>query len=565
MTPLLASIDIVILTVLPEEYQAVKSKLSNCVSLDNTRPNMYAWVTGEIDSTRFNRPYSVALGMTGRPGNVSGALATVEAIKVWNPLCIFFIGIAGGFDCDNLTIGDVVLANVVYGYEYGKLENKFLPRYDQIFRSDLVIFNQAIQFASNQSGWVEELKSSSPLGSSPKVIGGNMASGEKVVDDPTNEFFSQVKHFGLKLHAVEMEGAGVAAAVEQARALGSDVRFLMIRGISDMPRPETKNEPRGTSERDEWKTFAVQSASVFTVSFIAKGLAIPPRYNTGEPLTYQVERMAVFGLLDEDADDFGKCDFTANVGFTSRLDTPLSQAQHYVVISALPRDEINNIKMNILQTAGDMLKLDNWYKSGRLGEYQPKYQPYSIFKVPYERRAVKNALVWEDKDTIINSSYVISRLVVTNLAEVMFVSALDFVHILSDEKIVFRVSNILAKCWKLSGLVAQLYHEIGYDGRTILCIGMVNTANSYLGTFADKWLEPENILYWRDQRFNDNSCHSSNLKFCQNVNLIAMTPKEQPGFIKKFAEDISIAYNYDTPHCLERATGLIPEKYLKQE
>jgi nucleoside phosphorylase len=565
MTVKFAPIDLVILTVLPEEYQAVKSKLSKCVSPSMAQPNMYAWVICEINSSRFGRPYSVALGMIGRAGNVSGALATEEAIKIWNPQCVFFVGIAGGFDRDNLAKGDVVLADVVYGYEYGKLESKFIPRQDQTFRSDLVILNQAVQFALDQSNWVNQLESSSPLGSSPKVIRGNIASGEKVVDDPTNEFFSQVQQTGLKLHAVEMEGAGATAAVEQARALGSDPRFLMIRGISDMPKPETGDESRGTSERDEWKTFAAQSAAAFTVSFIAKGLAIPPRKTTFEPVTSHNERMAVFGLIDEDADNFGKCEFTNDVRFTSRLDTPLSQAPHNVIIAALPLDGLTGIKINVLRAAGDMLKLENWYKPGQQGDYPPKYWPHSIFKVPTERRAAKNALVWEDKDLLTNAGYVFSRLVVTNLAEVMFVSAFDFVDVLTNGTPVFRISDILAKCWKLSGLVAQLYQEIEYDGRTLLCIGMVNTLNSHLGSFTDNWLEPYNALYWRDQRFNDNSCHSSNLKFCQPVDLREMTPKEQPEFIIKFAEDISIAYNHDIPRCLERDTGLISEKYLSHD
>ena len=38
-----------------------------------------------------------------------------------------------------------------------------------------------------------------------------------------------------KYEQVDMEGAGAAAAIEQAGSLGIPTRFMMIRGISDLP------------------------------------------------------------------------------------------------------------------------------------------------------------------------------------------------------------------------------------------------------------------------------------------------------------------------------------------
>jgi hypothetical protein len=54
------------------------------------------------------------------------------------------------------------------------------------------------------------------------------------------------------------------------------VSFLMVRGISDMPRPAGESEIRGTQERDAWKGRAAMAAARFTVSVIANGLPTPP-------------------------------------------------------------------------------------------------------------------------------------------------------------------------------------------------------------------------------------------------------------------------------------------------
>ncbi|MBL8151301.1 MAG: hypothetical protein JNN15_15365, partial [Blastocatellia bacterium] len=90
-----------------------------------------------------------------------------------------------------------------------------------------------------------------------------------------------------KAIAVEMEGLGAANAIEVATAKDKTVHFLMIRGISDLPRPEEQveeNRPKqGTDERDAWKKYASETAAAFTASFIKSGLPKPPRNNPEDP------------------------------------------------------------------------------------------------------------------------------------------------------------------------------------------------------------------------------------------------------------------------------------------
>ena len=71
-----------------------------------------------------------------------------------------------------------------------------------------------------------------------------------------------------------MEGAGAAAAIEQAGSLGISTRFMMIRGISDLPR--AKGQSKGTKERDAWKTYASDVAAAFIIGWIADGLPLRP-------------------------------------------------------------------------------------------------------------------------------------------------------------------------------------------------------------------------------------------------------------------------------------------------
>jgi nucleoside phosphorylase len=269
------SADVVILTVLPEEYDAIRALLSRLrpPSIDYSTPNLYAWQFGDVICKKFNGAYTVALGMVGHAGTMESALATIEAIRQWRPRYIFFAGIAGGLS--GLAKGDVVIADVIYGYEYGKIDKLFLPRGNWTYKTDKGLLNCANAYALS-ADWRDLIKKTHPLDVLPRASSGEVASGDKVVENPGNEFFSQVIKTWPKVKAVEMEGAGVGCAIEQAHSLGIPVGFLMVRGISDIPRQASKEEIRGTQERDSWKQYASDTAAAFTIGFIADGLPMPP-------------------------------------------------------------------------------------------------------------------------------------------------------------------------------------------------------------------------------------------------------------------------------------------------
>lgn len=270
------SVDVAILTVLPDEYEAVCEQFAQLRPPSGTgsAANVYAWQVGEVPCARLGGSYIVAVGMMGRAGTPLSALATVDAIQRWKPRYVFFVGIAGGIS--GLDKGDVVIADVIYGYEYGKLEDAFQPRDNWTYKTDLGLLNGATAFA-RLSTWQERITTQPPNECTPKVVTCEVASGDKVVDDPSNEFFQAVLTRWKKVKAVEMEGAGAGAAIEQVQALGIPVGYMMIRGISDIPRPDQADELRGTVERDTWKVYATRTAAAFTLGHIAHGLPEPPR------------------------------------------------------------------------------------------------------------------------------------------------------------------------------------------------------------------------------------------------------------------------------------------------
>jgi nucleoside phosphorylase len=289
-------VDIVILTVLKEEYRAVCRQLRGSRTIPGTQtdPNIYAWRIGTVFSKTYDCAYRVVVGMTDKAGNPQSTMAALEAVNLWEPRYIFFSGIAGGllnfrkavqdpnFKPD-IRLGDVVIADVIHGYEYGKVGQLFDPRDDWNYQTDQGLLTKAIAYQTNPA-WRRRIKLAPPRKCQPNVLDGQIASGDKVVDDPSNAFFAAVYRKWPKAKAVEMEGAGVGAAVNQARDRGKVVGFLMIRGISDIPRPPKSIEmfknwekERGTQERDNWKPYAAEVAAAYTVGLIAEGLPVPPK------------------------------------------------------------------------------------------------------------------------------------------------------------------------------------------------------------------------------------------------------------------------------------------------
>jgi TonB family protein len=264
--------DLVVLTVLPEEYEAVLGCLAapDLLLGSEGAPNTYAWQLGALDAPRYGATFRVVVGM-GTPTTMYGALAAMQAIRLFDPRYIAFVGVAGGFVRDGQRHGDVAVSSAVVAYEYGKVDTGgFAPRGDFTYRCDSGLVRAAEAAASTQ--WWREDETTRP----PRVRTGMIASGDKLIDDPEEAFFATVAKMWPKLLAVEMEGAGVGAAAHEAQSQGHRAGFVLVRGISDMPHTKA-GEDASTGERDSWKRTAARNAARFLAHMVAEAWPERPR------------------------------------------------------------------------------------------------------------------------------------------------------------------------------------------------------------------------------------------------------------------------------------------------
>ena len=167
-------VDILVVTVLPEEYGEIRAELAN-PRLDpgsEDRPNLYGWRLGRIE-TASGLPYRVAITLTGSAGNVNASQAVISSFDRWHPRYVVLAGIAGGLPLDDCALGDVVVSTEIYGYEYGKIEKAFHPRLNWTYQVDVALRNSAQTFAAARN-WFR-----SDASYRPKVLFGAVASGRE--------------------------------------------------------------------------------------------------------------------------------------------------------------------------------------------------------------------------------------------------------------------------------------------------------------------------------------------------------------------------------------------------
>ena len=277
-------VDVAIITILKEEYEAVYRLLKRPrrVTGSPEMGNQHAWVTGEIDAPDFDVPYTAVLAMSPRPGSNAAVIVTKNTLQSFDPRCVLVVGIAGGLG--DLRLGDVVVADRICAYEYGKIGAQFLPRHDLDSPTDASIYSAAKTLAERHPRWFNELeRSQQTRHHAPRIVVGHVASGDKVVDDPANDFFASVVRSRPSVLAVEMEGAGAATAIQDVRDMQRGATFGMIRGISDLPHQggATSGRQSGPSAqsqtRDSWKVPASAAAAAAAVQLIRLSWPRPPR------------------------------------------------------------------------------------------------------------------------------------------------------------------------------------------------------------------------------------------------------------------------------------------------
>lgn len=139
----------VVITALPAEFTAVREHLDNIRT--EIHPEGTVYEIGWLVST--SPGWEVSLVEIGK-GNPRAAMETERAVQFFRPHVALFVGVAGGLK--DVTLGDVVAGTKIYGYEFGKVANDFLPRPEvgncsYVFRTDRQKRRQEFSLATANS------------------------------------------------------------------------------------------------------------------------------------------------------------------------------------------------------------------------------------------------------------------------------------------------------------------------------------------------------------------------------------------------------------------------------
>lgn len=188
-----------------------------------------------------SKKLKIVMGCT-REGNIRAAVETWEAIKIWKPKDVIFIGVAGGDPADkNLEVGDIIIAEEIVGYEYASVKDDAsgMWKYTSAKKPHQVssLLKEAERLANGDKWSQLACTECTMLGRKSetiRVISQPIASGNKRVE--SKAYFKMLQNcVDNKIKAVEMEGDGVAQACEFA-----DRKVLIIRGIMDKCTKKTR-------------------------------------------------------------------------------------------------------------------------------------------------------------------------------------------------------------------------------------------------------------------------------------------------------------------------------------
>ncbi len=246
--------DVVIITALQKECEAVLRHLG---SYQEVRTKGRTFYRASIQSQKSNNSYQVVVLSLTTMGNYRAALATQQAISVWNPSYIILAGIAGGVQKGNSRyLGDLLVGEQIVSYEPGKQTEFGIQRRYEVYRPAKILLEAAKNLPLQE--WALATIVPRPDGTTKRVIPqvhfGVVASGEKVVADAalTNELQSDWS----QLVGIEMEGVGIATAAYYADYLPG---ILLVKGMCDWA---------DGFKNDDWQEYAADAAASFVIGLL---------------------------------------------------------------------------------------------------------------------------------------------------------------------------------------------------------------------------------------------------------------------------------------------------------
>jgi nucleoside phosphorylase len=224
--------DIAVLTVQDRETTAVLRLVEEVTPQTATDGHTFYRFTVPTPSWHGRRRLTGLVWPLHDVGRVAGAIATTRLLAEAQPTFLFLVGVAGGIAKNGVALGDVVVATSSVDYEMQRLS----PQGTEVRLTSSHPTSQLVAAARKAIADVAHVSADYR----PNVNFGVVLSGDKVI--ASDEVVASLLDAEPSADAVEMEGAGVAAA---ARSTRTQTELIMIRGVVDLAN-EAKREHAAT-------------------------------------------------------------------------------------------------------------------------------------------------------------------------------------------------------------------------------------------------------------------------------------------------------------------------------
>lgn len=233
---------ILILTPIEIEYLSVRKHL-DVSTLKTIQTQGFIFEQGKFKGRHHT--YDIVLLQTGSKNN-NISLTTEKALHYFRPSIVILTGIAGGVK--DVIIGDIVIADKIYGYESGKeTKEGFVARPEVIYTSsDLFSFFQNI---AKSKQW----RKRSEISLEGRTRFGPIASGNMLVSSTDSSIFQRIKKHYEDSLVLEMEAIGFSKTMCHYPL----IKFIVARGVSDLLNDKSKTDANGGQE------LAMENVSAF--------------------------------------------------------------------------------------------------------------------------------------------------------------------------------------------------------------------------------------------------------------------------------------------------------------
>jgi nucleoside phosphorylase len=254
-------VDVVIITPLEEERDAVLAKLAGHRQLPPTADDIRVYFAAELPVTfpdGATATYQVVVVPLLNMGRVEAATATGDAIRRWRPRYVWLVGIAGGLAKAGVALGDVLIADQIADYELQKLTPEATSIRWQVHRVDPRLLGAARNLRGD--GWRRLITCARPDAGPPRRHIGAICTGDKVI---ANGLLDDYREVWAKLVGVEMEAGGTASAAFQAATIPG---FFMVRGVSDLA-----DAAKDSGAVQQWRAYACDVAAAYAIGLLQSG------------------------------------------------------------------------------------------------------------------------------------------------------------------------------------------------------------------------------------------------------------------------------------------------------